>query len=45
MILAFIGNSYDMELSHITDSGAVSYLDNLPFYDGVDMYNLLQDFS
>jgi len=45
MILAFIGNSYDMELSHITDSGAVSYLDNLPSYDGVDMYKFFSNTS
>ena len=45
MIMAFIGNSYDTDLSHLTNDGALAFMDNLPSYDGVDMFKFFSKTS
>jgi len=43
--VAFIGNPYDMELSHLTNDGARTFMENLPSYDGVNMYKFFSKTS
>jgi len=43
--VAFIGSSYDTDLTHLTNDGARAFMDNLPSYDGVDMYKFFSKTS
>jgi len=41
----FIGNPHDTDLIHLTNDGAQEIIENLPSYDGVDMYKFFSKTS